>query len=66
VTPAGRGTWLRRTIAIVLVVVGSVWFFQGVGVIEGSFMTGEAVWAVIGAACVLAGLALFLTRPTRV
>jgi len=66
VTPAGRGTWLRRTIAIVLVVVGAVWFFQGVGVIEGSFMTGEAVWAVIGAACVLAGLALFLTRPTRV
>ena len=49
-----------------LILVGVVWFFQGVGVIEGSFMTGEAVWAVIGAVCVVAGLALLLVRPTRV
>jgi hypothetical protein len=61
-----RPSWIRRTIAIVLVVVGVVWFFQGVGVIEGSFMTGEALWAVIGAVCVVAGLALLFTRPTRV
>ena len=53
-------------IAAVLIVVGVVWFFQGVGVIEGSFMTGEAVWAVIGAVCVVAGLALLFVRPTRV
>jgi hypothetical protein len=66
VTPADRGTWLRRAIAIVLILVGGVWTFQGIGVIEGSFMTGEAVWAVIGAVCVVAGLALLLTRPTRV
>ena len=65
-TPADRGTWLRRAIAIVLILVGGVWIFQGIGVIEGSFMTGEAVWAVIGAVCVVAGLALLLTRPTRV
>ena len=65
-TPADRGTWLRRAIAVVLILVGGVWIFQGVGVIEGSFMTGEAVWAVIGAVCVVAGVALLLTRPTRV
>ena len=64
-TSAGRGGWLRRAIAIVLILVGGVWFFQGVGVIEGSFMTGEAVWAVIGAACVMAGLALLLAKPSR-
>jgi hypothetical protein len=57
--------WIRRVVAIILVVVGVVWFFQGVGVIEGSFMTGEAVWAVIGALCVAGGLALLLTRPSR-
>jgi hypothetical protein len=57
--------WIRRVVAIVLLVVGVVWFFQGVGVIEGSFMTGEAVWAVIGALCVAAGVALLLTRPSR-
>ena len=61
-----RSSWIRRAIAAVLIVVGVVWFFQGVGVIEGSFMTGEAVWAVIGAVCVVAGLALLFVRPTRV
>ena len=61
-----RGSWIRRAIAVVLLVVGGVWFFQGVGVIEGSFMTGEALWAVIGAVCVVAGLALLFVRPTRV
>jgi hypothetical protein len=57
--------WIRRVVAIVLLIVGVVWFFQGVGVIEGSFMTGEAVWAVIGALCVAAGAALLVTRPSR-
>jgi len=57
--------WIRRAIALVLLVVGVIWFFQGVGVIEGSFMTGEAVWAVIGAVCVLAGLALLVVKPSR-
>ncbi|MDQ1431188.1 MAG: hypothetical protein QOF40_1790 [Actinomycetota bacterium] len=56
--------WIRRVVAIVLLVVGAVWFFQGIGVIEGSFMTGEAIWAVIGVVCVLAGVAL-LVRPAR-
>ncbi len=61
-----RASWIRRAIAIVLILVGVVWFFRGVGVIEGSFMTGEAVWAVIGAVCVVGGLALLFVRPTRV
>jgi len=61
----GRGIWIRRAIAIVLLVVGAVWFFQGIGVIEGSFMTGEAVWAMIGAVCAAAGLALLLVKPSR-
>jgi len=58
--------WIRRAIAIALLLIGGVWFFQGDGVIEGSFMTGEALWAVSGAVCVVAGVALLLVRPTRV
>jgi hypothetical protein len=61
-----RGGWLRRAIAILLILGGTVWFLQGVGVIEGSFMTGEALWAVIGAGCIVAGIALLVVRPTRV
>jgi hypothetical protein len=59
-----RGVWIRRTIAVVLIVVGGVWFFQGIGVIAGSFMTGEAVWAVIGIGCVVLGAAM-LRAPSR-
>jgi hypothetical protein len=56
--------WLRRALAIALVLIGLVWFFQGIGVLEGSFMTGEAVWAVIGVVCIAGGAALLL-RPAR-
>ena len=58
--------WIRRAIAIALLVVGGVWFFQGIGVIEGSFMTGEAIWAVIGVVCAAAGAVLVLRPPSRV
>ena len=53
-------------IAAVLLVVGGVWFFQGIGVIEGSFMTGEALWAVIGVVFVVAGIALLASARARV
>ncbi|HEY1738708.1 MAG TPA: hypothetical protein VGI86_08365 [Acidimicrobiia bacterium] len=48
----------RVAIAVVLVVVGAVWFGQGVGLIGGSFMSGEAIWAVIGIVAIVFGLAL--------
>lgn len=54
----------RIAIAVVLLVVGAIWFLQGIGVIGGSFMTGATLWTLIGAACVVAGL-LVLFRPGR-
>jgi hypothetical protein len=45
--------WVRRAIGAVLLVVGIVWIGQGVGVIGGSFMTDEIIWAVFGALAVL-------------
>ena len=58
--------WIRRAIAIVLILVGVVWFLQGIGVVGGSFMSGDALWAVIGVVCVVVGVALLVIRPTRV
>ena len=49
---------VRMVLAAVCFAVGAVWFGQGVGWIGGSFMTGEAVWAVIGAVMILFGCAL--------
>jgi hypothetical protein len=63
--------WVRVAIGVVFVVVGAVWIGQGVGWIHGSFMTGEAVWAVIGivalavGAWLLAGSSLRAGRRTR-
>lgn len=45
-------------VGIGLIVVGGLWILQGIGVVKGSFMTGEASWVWIGAACVLVGLAI--------
>lgn len=53
--------WIRRTIAAVLILVGVVWVLQGIGVLGGSFMTGEALWALIGAVCI--GVGLSILRP---
>jgi hypothetical protein len=48
----------RLAIGVVLCLVGAVWFGQGVGWIGGSFMTGQALWAVIGAIAILFGVTL--------
>ena len=42
-------------LGLALVVVGVIWLGQGVALIGGSFMTGEAVWAVIGGSCICLG-----------
>jgi len=53
----------RLVIGAALVIIGVVWIGQGIGAIGGSFMTGEAVWAVIGAIALLFGVVLI--RSTR-
>jgi hypothetical protein len=49
---------VRLVAGVVLVVIGAVWFGQGIGAIGGSFMTGEVLWAVIGAIAVFFGVSL--------
>ena len=43
---------------ILLILSGVVWFFQGIGVLPGSLMTGQTFWAVAGFLTVVAGVAL--------
>lgn len=47
-----------RGVAVLALLAGGVFFFQGIGVIPGSFMTGRSEWAVIGAALVAGAAAL--------
>ena len=45
-------------VGAVLLLIGAVWFLQGINVLPGSFMTGQTKWAIIGGGCFAAGLAL--------
>jgi hypothetical protein len=47
-----------RIVGALLLVGGGVFFFQGIGVIPGSFMTGRSEWAVIGAALAAAAVTI--------
>ena len=49
---------LAMGIGALMILVGAVWTLQGLGYLEGSPMTGEAMWALIGP--VLAGLGVAL------
>lgn len=53
---------LLRLIATVLcgpmLLIGIIWVLQGLNILPGSFMTGQIIWAVIGAPLALAGGAL--------
>jgi len=42
----------------VLAAVGLVWTLQGVGVLQGSAMTGSTLWATIGPIVLVVGLVL--------
>ena len=46
----------RIIVGVLLCVVGAIWFFQGIGVLEGSFMTGTWFWTVVGVILFALGL----------
>jgi hypothetical protein len=56
-------TRTRAVIGVALCLVGALWVGQGVGWIGGSFMSGEALWAVIGAIAIVFGVRLLRLRP---
>ncbi len=61
---------MRRSLFTVLAVLcdvtGGVWILQGIGVLPGSFMTGQIVWAAIGAVLLfVSGLLLWAAYRPR-
>jgi uncharacterized membrane protein len=49
---------LLVVVGVVLTVAGVIWALQGFGVIGGSFMSGDSVFAIIGPLVALLGLAI--------
>jgi hypothetical protein len=49
-----------RVLAILLILVGTVWILQGINVLPGSFMTGQIQWAYRGGIVAVVGVAILL------
>jgi hypothetical protein len=53
-----RMRWVLVIVGGLMVLMGGVWTLQGIGVLPGSFMTGQTFWAVAGLLTLVAGAAL--------
>lgn len=45
-------------VAALLIMIGGVWFFQGINFLLGSFMSGQPRWAIAGAVVAVLGIIL--------
>ena len=43
-----------------MILMGGVWLLQGIGILPGSFMTGQMFWALMGAVLLAVGGLLVL------
>ena len=49
----------------VLVVMGLVWFLQGINVLGGSAMSGVTLWAILGPVVAILGVVLIVRSRRR-
>jgi bacteriorhodopsin len=47
-------------LGVLMVLMGAIWFLQGINVLPGSFMTGQIRWAYYGSIAAIAGLVLIV------
>jgi hypothetical protein len=47
-------------VGTLLVLIGAIWFLQGINVLPGSFMTGQTRWAVRGGIAFVVGVVTLL------
>ena len=59
------GRVVALVLSVLLVAVGLLWTFQGLGYIKGSPMTGVEFWAVLGPAVAGFGVALAIVALRR-
>jgi len=52
-------------VGLLLVAAGVVWIGQGLGLIPGSFMSGDPFWAAAGGVALVVGIVLAMTGIRR-
>ena len=58
-----RALWVAM--GAIMVLVGAVWTFQGLGYLEGSPMTDQTLWAVLGPILAGFGVGLIVVGARR-
>lgn len=56
---------LLNSLGKALMVIGTIWFFQGINVLPGSFMTGQIQWAVYGGIAFAVGVVCLVLAKRR-
>jgi len=59
------GRQVAVVVGVVMLLVGGLWTFQGLGYVGGSFMSGSATWAIVGPLVAGLGLALVIVGVQR-
>ena len=54
-------------VGVLMILMGFIWFLQGINILPGSFMTGQIKWAINGAIGAVIGAALlfFVNRRKK-
>lgn len=56
---------LPVALGAIMVLVGAVWTFQGLGYLEGSAMTDQTLWAILGPLLAGLGVGLIVVAARR-
>ncbi|HLB45433.1 MAG TPA: hypothetical protein VJL59_00275 [Anaerolineales bacterium] len=57
--------WVLNIAGVLLVLMGGVWILQGVGILPGSFMSGQIQWAFNGGVAALIGIGVLVFANRR-
>ncbi len=52
-------------VGVLFILVGGLWFLQGINVLGGSVMSGQGQWVVIGGIIAVVGIALLVLGNRR-
>jgi len=54
-----------KIVGVLMMLMGTIWFLQGINILPGSFMTGQIRWAVYGGGTALIGLWIVVLANRR-
>ena len=52
-------------VGVLCLLIGCIWFLQGINILPGSFMTGQTKWAVYGGLLFILGLGVLAVARRR-